>query len=112
MKIMIWILSGLASLAFLAAGGSKLAGAAPMVDAFAKLDMGQWFRYVTGLLELAGAIGLWIPKYRFYAALLLAAVMVGAVATHLFAIGGNPAGAALLLVLVGAIAWLSRPARA
>jgi len=111
MTIVIWILSGLASLAFLAAGGSKLAGAAPMVDAFAKLGVGQWFRYVTGLLELTGAVGLLAPKYRFYAALLLAAVMVGAVATHLFIIGKSPAGAALLLVLVSVIAWLSHPAR-
>jgi len=36
----------------------------------------QWFRYFTGLLELAAGIGLLISRYAFYAAILLAIVMV------------------------------------
>ena len=62
--ITLWILSGLVALAFLGAGGAKLAGAAAMVELFDKVGRGQWFRYLTGLLEVAGAIGLLIHATR------------------------------------------------
>jgi putative oxidoreductase len=107
--ITLWTLSGLVALAFVFAGGGKLAGAAAMVDLFDKVGVGQWFRYVTGLLEITGGIGLLIPRYAFYAAVLLVIVMVGAVMTHLAIVGGSPAPAASLLVLSGIIAWLRKP---
>ncbi len=28
---------------------------------FEALGFGQWFRYVTGLIEVGGAIALWLP---------------------------------------------------
>ena len=107
--ITLWTLSGLVALAFVFAGGGKLAGAAAMVDLFDKVGVGQWFRYVTGLLEITGGLGLLIPRYAFYAAVLLVIVMVGAVMTHLAIVGGSPAPAASLLVLSGIIAWLRKP---
>ncbi|HTA41283.1 MAG TPA: DoxX family protein [Bryobacteraceae bacterium] len=107
--ITLWILSGLAALAFLGAGGAKLAGAAAMVELFDKIGRGQWFRYVTGLLEVAGGIGLLIPRYAFYAAGLLAVVMVGAIIAHLTVLGTSPAAPVVLLVLTGIIAWLRKP---
>src|SRR3979411_1577347 len=76
--ITLWILSGLVALAFIAAGGSKLAGAAAMVQVFDKVGLGQWFRYFTGLLEVAAGIGLLISRYASYSALLLSLVMAGA----------------------------------
>jgi hypothetical protein len=69
-------------LAFIGVGGDKLAGTAVMVELFDKVGIGQWFRYFTGLLEVAGGIGLLIPRYAFYAAVLLALVMVGAIIAH------------------------------
>ena len=107
--IAVWVLSGLAALAFLMAGGSKLAGAPMMVAVFQKIGLGQWFRYLTGGLEVAGAIGLFLPKYAFYAALLLAAVMVGAVVSHLTILGGSPVAPLVLLALTASIAYLRRP---
>jgi len=107
--ISLWILSGLLALAFIAAGGGKLAGTAVMVDLFAKVGLGQWFRYFTGLLEVAGGIGLLFPRYAFYAAILLAIVMVGAVVAHVIVLGGSPAPAFMLLVLSGIIAFLRKP---
>ena len=106
--IAIWILSVLAAFAFLGAGGSKLAGTPAMIALFEKVGVGQWFRYVTGLLEVTGAIGLLIPRYAFYAAVLLATVMVGAVIAHLTVLGGSPAAPALLLILTATIAWLRK----
>jgi uncharacterized membrane protein YphA (DoxX/SURF4 family) len=107
--ISLWILSGLLALAFIAAGGGKLAGIAVMVDLFAKVGLGQWFRYFTGLLEVVGGIGLLFPRYAFYAAILLAIVMVGAVVAHVTVLGGSPAPAFMLLVLSGIIAFLRKP---
>ncbi len=80
-----------------------------MVATFQKIGVGQWFRYLTGSLEVLGAIGLLVPGYVFYAAALLATVMVGAVIAHLTVLGGSPAAPAMLLVLTGAIAYLRRP---
>jgi len=107
--ITLWILSGLVALAFLGAGGAKLAGAAAMVELFDKVGRGQWFRYFTGLLEVAGGIGLLIPRYAFYAAGLLGVVMVGAIIAHVTVLGTSPAAPVVLLVLSGTIAWLRKP---
>ena len=62
-----------------------------MVELFDKVGLGQWFRYLTGLLEVAGGIGLLIPRYAFYAALLLVIVMIGAIITHVAIVGGSSA---------------------
>jgi putative oxidoreductase len=107
--ITLWTLSGLVALTFIAAAGGKLAGAANMVEMFDKVGLGQWFRYFTGLLEIVGAIGLLVPRYAFYAAVLLAVIMVGAIVAHVAVLGGSPAPAAVLLVLSAAIAYLRRP---
>jgi len=107
--ITLWILSSLVALAFIGAGGAKLAGAAAMVAVFDKAGLGQWFRYFTGFLEVAAGIGLLISRYAFYAAVLLAIVMVGAIIAHLTVLGGSPAAPMVLLVLAGTIAYLRKP---
>jgi uncharacterized membrane protein YphA (DoxX/SURF4 family) len=104
-----WVLQGLAAAAFLAAGGSKLASVPAMVEMFAKLGAGQWFRYLSGALEVIGAVTLLVPRTAFYGAVLLALVMVGAIVTHLAVLGGSPIPALVLLVIVGTVAWLRRP---
>jgi uncharacterized membrane protein YphA (DoxX/SURF4 family) len=110
LNITCWALAGLAAAAFLAAGASKLAGAPPMVEMFGKIGAGQWFRYLTGALEVIGAVALLVPRAAFYGAVLLAIVMVGAIVTHLAVLGGSPVPALVLLVIVGAVAYLRRPA--
>jgi uncharacterized membrane protein YphA (DoxX/SURF4 family) len=109
LNITCWVLQGLAALAFLAAGGSKLAGAPAMVAVFAHIGVGQWFRYLTGGLEVIGAIGLLVPGGAFYGAALLATVMVGAIAAHLTILGGNPTPAIVLLLITATVAYLRRP---
>ena len=79
--------------------------AAAMVEVFDKVALGQWFRYFTGLLEVVAGIGLLIPRYAFYAAILLAIVMVGAIIAHLTVLGGSPAAPAILLALTGISAY-------
>lgn len=104
----LWVLRVLLAAAFLAAGGAKLAGAPAMVELFQKVGVGQWFRIVTGLLEVGGGILLVIPRLTFYGAVLLLLVMVGAVTAHLTVLGGDPAPPLILLVLNAVTAWLTR----
>jgi putative oxidoreductase len=106
--ITLWTVSGLVALAFMGAGGAKLAGASAMVELFDKVGLGQWFRYFTGFLEVLAGIGLLISRYAFYAAVLLAIVMIGAIIAHVTVLGSSPAAPLVLLVLVGIIAYLRK----
>ena len=93
---------------FLLAGGSKLAGAAAMVALFDAIGVGQWFRYVTGFIEVTGAVALLVPALAPFGALLLALTMVGAITTHLFIVGGSPVVPVFLLLGSLAILWARR----
>jgi uncharacterized membrane protein YphA (DoxX/SURF4 family) len=91
------------------AGYLKLSGVPVMVQLFDTIGFGQWFRYLTGAIEVISGLLLLVPSLAFFAAAILAATMVGAVITHLFVVGGSPAPAAVLLAATGAVAWLRRP---
>ena len=68
-------------------GRSELAGTPVMVAEFDVIGLGQWLRYLTGVLELAGAITLLVPGAALYGAALLAAVMCGALLAHAAIVG-------------------------
>lgn len=103
--ILIWVLSILEAALFLSVGIPKVLSVPIMVTEFGKIGLGQWFRYFTGILEIIGAIGLLIPKYSGYAALLLCAIMVGAVITILKVLGGPPTLPIVVLIVSGIIAY-------
>jgi putative oxidoreductase len=98
-------------LAFGIAGAAKLAGAATMVAVFDSIGVGQWFRYVTGGIELIGALSLMQQSYSLFGSLLLACTMVGAIATHVFIIGGSPVPAVVLGVLCFLTAYILWPSK-
>src|SRR2546423_7010786 len=100
MNVVLWVLQIAAVGVFLMAGFLKLSGDAQLVGLFEAIGLGQWFRYLTGTLEVAGAFLLLVPRTSGLAALLLAGVMTGAVATHLFIVGGSPLMAIILLVVM------------
>ena len=107
----VWGVRILLALAFGAAGAAKLAGVPQMVQVFDAVGFGQWFRIVTGVVELAGAVLLLVPATGFFGGVLLLATMVGAVATHLVLIGGSPLPALVLGALAAFVAWQQRPPR-
>ena len=107
-NIALWVLQGLLALAFVGAASGKLLGKPEMVALFEAVGVGQWFRYVTGLMELTGALLIVIPRTKFFGAALLSMVMVGAVLTHLFILHNAPTAPAVLLVLAGVVAWARR----
>ncbi|HXI94392.1 MAG TPA: DoxX family protein [Blastocatellia bacterium] len=104
-NVMLWVLQIAAAGMFLMVGFLKLSGNAQLVGLFEAIGLGQWFRYLTGTLEVAGAFLLLIPRTSGFGALMLAGVMIGAVVTHLFIVGGSPLMAVILLVVTGVVAW-------
>ena len=109
-RIADWGLRGLIAVAFIAAGGAKLAGAPPMVELFTSIGLGQWLRHVTAAFEIGGAVLILVPSLAIFGALLLAGTMAVAVLTHFALIGGNPAPAITLLVLNLVVLWMHRAA--
>jgi putative oxidoreductase len=93
---------------FVAAGSAKLTGAPAMVQIFDAVGIGQWFRILTGVVEISGAILLIVPATVGFGGALMATTMAGAVATHLLRIGGNPAPAIILLLLCSLVLWVRR----
>jgi putative oxidoreductase len=109
--IALWIVQIATAAMFLLAGSLKLAGIPAMVGLFDAIGIGQWFRYLTGSIEVVSAILLLVPSLAFFGALLLVATMVGAIMTHLFIVGGSPAPAIVLGAAAAAIAWTRRRGR-
>src|ERR1700722_15545800 len=107
-RIGAWTLQGILAAAFLAAGFAKLAGVPFMVDLFEQIGIGQWFRIVTGVVEVAGAGALLVPGLASVGALWLGFTMVGAVATHVFVLHTSPVPAIVLGVLNAVVVYLRR----
>lgn len=110
-RIALWVLQIVLALFFLvAAGGPKLLGEATAVQMFNEMGPGDWFRYLVGGLEAAGAIGLVIRRLAGLAAAGLAALMVGATYTQAVVLDGGALTVTPLLlgVLFAVIAWIRR----
>jgi putative oxidoreductase len=108
-NIALWVLRALLAAVFLMSGIPKWLGDDATTATFAELGAGQWLRYVIGTLEIAGAIGLLIPFFAGFAALVLMGVMVGAALSEAFVLdGGDPVAPAILLVLAAIVAWSRR----
>jgi uncharacterized membrane protein YphA (DoxX/SURF4 family) len=99
------VLRVLLAIQFAGGGLMKLGGAESMVTLFADIGAGQWFRYVVGVLEIAGGVGLLIPLVAGMAAVGLAALMTGALVTRAVVLDGTPAIEALFLIATAAIAY-------
>src|ERR687897_84277 len=89
-NLALWALQAILALQFAMAGLAKLGGDASMVEMFATIGIGQWFRYLVGALEIAGAVGVLIPRLSGLAALGLVSLMVGAILANLFILDASP----------------------
>ena len=102
-KILI-ALRALLGLAFAAAAVMKLAGAPQMVSEFDTVGLGQWFRYVTGLIELVGALLLIRGSTVVAGASVLACVSIGAFFAQLLRLHGDVIHT---VVLTSLLIWLT-----
>jgi putative oxidoreductase len=106
MSIVVIVLQILLGAAFLGSGLSKVAGSKMQVESFSGLGLPQWFRVLTGLLQLVGAaaliVGFWQPSWLAWGAALLAVIMLGAVHFHLKA--GDSFGKAVPALVLALLA--------
>ncbi|RSN56435.1 DoxX family protein [Amycolatopsis sp. WAC 04182] len=104
-SIVLWVVRVALAAEFLYSGYLLFAGG-HTEQTFAEIGLGQWLRYVTGVLEVGGAIGLLVPRLGGPSALLLAGVMVGASITELFILpNGGPVLPLILLIVSATLAW-------
>ena len=90
---------------FFLVGGAKLLGRPDMIRLFHDIGIGQWFRYVTGTVEVTGALLLIIPFLSGAAAIGLGAVMIVASLVELLVLHRPPLAALACLSAHSLIAW-------
>ena len=104
--VLLWTAQIVLAAVFVYVATLRLTGASTSVQTFEKIGLGQWLRYLTGVVELAGGIGLLIPRLAGAAALGLVGVMIGATIANLVVL--TPALTALTIALgitSALIAW-------
>lgn len=83
---MVLFLQILLAVLFAISGLGKVAGIKMQVENFDKLELPQWFRVVTGLLQLVSVsglfVGFWHDSWGAWGAVMLSIIMLGAVAFH------------------------------
>jgi putative oxidoreductase len=106
-----WALQVVLAVFLVAVAVPKLAGADRATETFDDIGWGQWVRVAIGLAEIAGAVGLVIPRLAAISAVALSALMVGATATNIFILEDGPATVTTVL-LFSAFCFIARTRRA
>jgi putative oxidoreductase len=107
----VWTVQILVGVFFVVASAiPKFYGDPYAVQIFTEIGAGQWFRYLVGALELAGGIGLMVPRLAGPAALGIMGLMVGAAYTQAVVLDAPVmvTTPAILFVLAGVVAWARR----
>ncbi len=105
-SIALWTLQVTTAAVFVMAALPKLTADPMAVAGFTAMGFGATGMFVIGLLEVAGAIGLLIPRLTGLAALCLVALMIGAVTVTVLMLGiSMVAVPAVVGVLAAIIAW-------
>jgi putative oxidoreductase len=108
-KIGAWLLQILMAAAFVSIGLGKF-GDPSWERAFARWGYPPGSHLVVGALECLGGVLMLVPRFTSYAALFVAMIMVGAIATH--ALAGQPWTRPLphlcVLLLLAVVRWRDR----
>lgn len=98
-----WVLSVLlAALLILASAGGKFTDWEGKAEMFAKMGWSEEVMVKIGVVEVAIATLFLVPRTAFVAAILLAAYLGGAVATHVRV--GDPF---FIPIIIGVVAWVA-----
>ena len=96
-----WVPRAALAIVFVAVGALKFAAHSVYVRIFDEIGLGQWFRYLTGVMEVGGGVLRLIPAAAPVGFILVGCTMAGAVAFWVFthhAFGAIIPGALLLAV--------------
>lgn len=106
-----WALRFLIFIAFLYFGTAKFKSVAgsPWVVLFSRVGFGQWFRYFTGILEIAGGFLVLVPNAVEIGLAILIGIMFGALAISLLLLHTTSQAFFPFAFLCGLVAfWLHR----
>ena len=79
-----------------------------MVQLFDQIGFGQWFRYVTAIVEIIGAAALIYPGFAALGGLWIGGTLVGAIATNLLVQHVSPLPSVIMGLISLAIIYLRR----
>jgi uncharacterized membrane protein YphA (DoxX/SURF4 family) len=82
MSILLVVIKVVCCLSFLAAGGAKVARYKPFAEQFKEFGLPMEMMVFIGVLQLAGAVGLWIAPLTLWAFSGLTCLMAGAISQH------------------------------
>jgi len=108
-----WVLRIGIAVIFLLFGSEKFSTdpGSPWIKLFAKMGTGPWLRYLTGIVEVVGAMLLLIPRTVLAGLALLGSAMAGAVLILVFVLH-HPGSAVLASTILAGLTifWASRRA--
>jgi putative oxidoreductase len=110
-RIGLWTIRIVLAAQFAAGGVLKLSADPQMVAMFEVLGDGQGLRLLVGLCEVAGAVGLLVPRLAQLAAIGLVALMTGAAVTNIVALQTSPVLPLVLLALAAVVVVATRRTR-
>lgn len=104
----VWAVRVALAVQFGVGGAGKIAGSDQMVRMFDDIGAGHWLRVLVGVLEVAGAVGLLVPRLAGPAAAGLVGLMIGAVVTNVAILGSSPIAPLAFGVLAAVVAYARR----
>ena len=100
------ILSVLLGLLFIFTGSAKVLGSPMMLEQFQNWGYPLWFATLVGIIEVVGAVLLFIPASRLFGCIALAVIMIGAIGTHV--VNGEWVNAVVPLGILIALVWIGK----
>ncbi len=97
-----WLPRIAVAVAFISLGIDKLSGDSTWFRLFEQIGFGQWFRYLTGAIQLAGGVLVLIPRTCLAGLALLGCTMAGAVLVWVFVLN-TPGNAVIPGAILGAL---------
>ena len=102
--IALWTARILLAALFVFASSGKLMSQPEAIEGFENIGA-PWLRWVVGFCELAGGIGILLPRTAALAALCLAMLMVGAMVSHVLVLGVSTMAPAVIAFALSA--WVA-----
>lgn len=109
-RIGLWAVRVLLSAQFVVGGVLKLAAYPQMVAMFDDIGAGQQLRFLVGICEVGGGIGVLVPRLAWPASVGLAILLGSAAVTNVVALGTSPALPLVLLAMALLVAIRTRKA--
>ena len=105
--ILTWTLRVLLGVIFLGIGIEKLTGTMGTIPFFDAIGWGQWFRYASGVLDTAGALLVFAPRWTSLGALIITCTVgLGTFLCFTKALY-NPIFPLAMTLLAATLAWLA-----